>query len=87
LPTSPTGLDYYIVFFKSSSTRNDEGPVWFALAPGFIHSIPVAQWFPFILDELSNWVLFLILVYLFSLALPAWAKAVVLSPLRAYVRR
>jgi hypothetical protein len=29
LPTSPTGLDYYIVFFKSSSTRNDEGPLAF----------------------------------------------------------
>ncbi|MFZ3124834.1 MAG: hypothetical protein WA129_06935, partial [Acidovorax sp.] len=26
LPTSPTGLDCYIVFFKSSSIRNDEGP-------------------------------------------------------------
>jgi hypothetical protein len=26
LPTSPTGLDYYIVFFVSTSTRNDEGP-------------------------------------------------------------
>lgn len=61
--------------------------VWFALAPGFIHSIPVAQWFPFILDELSNWLLFLLLTYLFSLALPEWAKELFLSPLRAYVRR
>jgi len=32
LPTSPTGLDYYIVFFKSSSTRNDKGLVFLTIA-------------------------------------------------------
>ena len=32
LPTSPTGLHYYIVFFKSNSTWNDEGP-WLATVP------------------------------------------------------
>ena len=34
LPTSPTGLDYCIVFFKSSSIRNDEGPAEAALRAG-----------------------------------------------------
>lgn len=37
---------------------------------------------PWILDEISNWSLFLLLAYLFSLALPQWAKDSLLYPLR-----
>jgi len=60
---------------------------WFALASGLFYSMPVTQLLPFIIDESSNWVLFLLLTYLFSIALPDWAKAMLLSPLRAYARR
>ena len=35
---------------------------WFALASGLFYSIPVTQLLPFIIDESSNWVLFLLLM-------------------------
>ncbi len=37
---------------------------------------------PWLFDELSNWMLFLLLIYLFAGSLPSWAKGLLLHPLR-----
>lgn len=48
--------------------------LWIALAGDTAHT-RIVPWF---LDEISNWVLFLLLAHLFSLSLPRWAKDLLL---------
>lgn len=56
--------------------------VWGNLSPALSHLTPSARLYPWLLDELSNWLLFLVLTYLFSISLPKWAKELLLFPLR-----
>lgn len=56
--------------------------VWEFLSPPLAQLMPSARLYPWILDEFSNWLLFLVLIYLFSISLPEWAKDLLLNPLR-----
>ena len=58
------------------------GRVWGILASTLFQWIPSARLYPWLLDELSNWLLFLLLTYLFSIALPQWVKNIILYPFR-----
>lgn len=62
------------------------GMVWGILASAVFRWMPIAQLVPWFLDELSNWLLFLLLTYLFSIALPQWVKDWILSPFRSTTR-
>lgn len=55
---------------------------WGILASPLFQWIPSARLYPWILDEIFNWMLFLLLVYLFAIALPQWMKSLILSPFR-----
>ena len=58
------------------------GMVWGILASAVFRWMPLARLYPWFLDELFNWLLFLLLAYLFSIALPQWVKDLILSPFR-----
>ncbi|MGB0562290.1 MAG: hypothetical protein ACPGVO_10850 [Spirulinaceae cyanobacterium] len=54
--------------------------VWDALLSKFPFVLPGAALYPWFLNELSNWLLFGLLSYLFTLTLPPWFKGWVASP-------
>ena len=58
------------------------GAAWGLLASALLRWMPIAGVYPWFVDEIFNWLLFLILSYLFSVSLPSWAKVLVASPSR-----
>jgi hypothetical protein len=56
--------------------------LWGVVASHLIQEVPITQGLPWLLDELSNWLLFLLMVYTFALALPQWAKDLVVASFR-----
>ncbi|MBD2289635.1 hypothetical protein H6F92_12915 [Microcystis wesenbergii FACHB-1317] len=56
--------------------------IWAILAPAIPLWMPLAGLYPWFLDEFSNWLLFWLLCYLFSIVFPQWIKDLLLYPFR-----
>lgn len=52
----------------------------------FILRVFGAHFYLWVFDELANWTLFLLLVYLFAIALPLWGKDMLMHPFRLIKR-
>lgn len=53
---------------------------WHSIIAKLISYIPNGKYFIFILEELSNWIIFSSLVYLFIWSLPTWGKEFIRKP-------
>jgi hypothetical protein len=53
---------------------------WHSIIAQLISYIPYGKYFIFILEELSNWIIFSSLTYLFIWSLPTWGKEFIRKP-------